>query len=412
MGVIRVLHEASKLGWSMTDPTWINLGQGQPEPGELEGAPPRLSAITLDPTDHAYGPLEGLPELRARIAEDYNRRFRVGKASQYGPENVAIAPGGRQALTRTAASLGETVLGYQLPDYTAYEEMIAAHLDRLTPVALRGEESAGFLVPAERVAEAMTEQGVSAYLLSNPVNPTGSSMRGDDLARLVALSQTRGLTLLSDEFYSHFVYDVDANGVATPGKGPVSAAAFVDDVEEDPVLIFDGLTKNHRYPGWRIGWVVGPSHLVEATARTASSLDGGPSRPSQRFAMAALEPDRADDETTNLRVRFCEKRNLMIERLTEMGVRFPGVSDSTFYCWGDLSGLPAGMNDGMSFFRKALERKVITVPGEFFDVDPGHRRPGPSPYRNFMRFSFGPPIQDVRRGLGLLAEMVGTPAKV
>ena len=91
MGVIRVLHEAGKLGWSMTDPDWINLGQGQPDPGELEGAPPRLGSITLDPTDHAYGPLEGLPELRARIAEDYNRRFRIGKASKYGPENVAIA---------------------------------------------------------------------------------------------------------------------------------------------------------------------------------------------------------------------------------------------------------------------------------------------------------------------------------
>jgi len=70
----------------------------------------------------------------------------------------------------------------------------------------------------------------------------------------------------------------DDTGTYTPGDGPVSLASYVEDVERDPIVLFDGLTKSYRYPGWRIGWVVGPSAMVETMARTASAIDGGPSR--------------------------------------------------------------------------------------------------------------------------------------
>ncbi len=57
------------------------------------------------------------------------------------------------------------------------------------------------------------------------------------------------------------------------------------------------------------------------------------------------------------------------------------------------------MNDGMSFFRAALERKIITVPGEFFDVNPGKRRSGrASRFRDYVRFSFGPSMATLERG--------------
>jgi len=79
-----------------------------------------------------------------------------------------------------------------------------------------------------------------------------------------------------------------------------------------------------------------------------------------------------------------------------------------FYCWGDLSRLPEGKNTGRDFFRAALEHGVITVPGEFFDVDPGHRRSGrPSRFRSFARFSFGPTMDVVERGLEGLGKMLG-----
>ena len=95
-----------------------------------------------------------------------------------------------------------------------------------------------------------------------------------------------------------------------------------------------------------------------------------------------------------------------MRRLREFGVRFVHENESTFYCWGSLEDLPAPFNDGMAFFRKALEHKVMTVPGEFFDVNPGKRRKDPSPFRQWMRFSFGPPMDNVVMGLDRLERML------
>ena len=406
MGVIHVVAEAVKLGFHNGHPDWCNLGQGQPEVGEMEGAPPRVLAVELEPADCAYGPLEGTAELRTAVAAHYNRLYRRGRASQYTAANVAIAGGGRLALSRAMAALGRGRVGYQNPDYTAYEDMLALHLERLEPVAVESGAADGFAIPAERLRATVRAERLGAFLFSNPCNPTGVVIQGDELARYVAIAREERLTLLSDEFYSHFIYRPGPDGRAVPGDGPVSAASHVEDVERDPVLVFDGLTKSFRYPGWRLGWVLGPAAMVESLARTASSLDGGPSRIVQRAALAVLEPARADQETRALREVFCEKRNRMLARLERLGVRFVHPNASTFYCWGSLENLPPPLDDGQTFFRQALARKVMTVPGEYFDIDPRGGRRGPSAFRQWMRFSFGPPLANVELGLGRLEALV------
>ncbi|MCI0656396.1 MAG: aminotransferase class I/II-fold pyridoxal phosphate-dependent enzyme, partial [Acidobacteria bacterium] len=144
MGVIYVVAEAMKLGFRNGHPDWCNLGQGQPEVGPMAGAPPRIEHVDLEPSDHAYGPLEGLDELRQAIAEHYNRLYRKGKRSRYTAANVAVAQGGRLALSRAMTILGEVNLGYQLPDYSAYEDMLNLHLSRCTPIPVPVPESDGF----------------------------------------------------------------------------------------------------------------------------------------------------------------------------------------------------------------------------------------------------------------------------
>lgn len=282
--------------------------------------------------------------------------------------------------------------------------MFELHLARLHPVPVRARPEDGFLVPAECLLAEIDAQGLAAFVLSNPCNPTGNVIQGAELEKLVRGARERGTTLLLDEFYSHFVCTPDGK----PGAGPVSAAPYVEDVERDPVLRIDGLTKSYRYPGWRVGWVLGPSAMMETLARTASSIDGGPSRIAQRAALQALEPKQADQETQALRVVFAEERNLMIERLERIGVRFAKKCESTFCVWGSVANLPAPLNDAMTFFWRALDQRVMTVPGEFFDVNPGKRRRGVSPYRQWMRFRFGPPIDNVRLGLDRLEALVSS----
>jgi N-succinyldiaminopimelate aminotransferase len=75
--------------------------------------------------------------------------------------------------------------------------------------------------------------------------------------------------------------------------------------------------------------------------------------------------------------------------------------------WGSVEDLPAGLDDGHAFFRAALERKVIVVPGEFFDVNPGKRRAHrESRFRQHLRFSFGPSEDVLVRGLDRLEALV------
>jgi aspartate/methionine/tyrosine aminotransferase len=406
MGVIFVVDEAEKRGFVNGHPDWCNLGQGQPEIGELPGAPARLSSVELAPGDHAYGPVHGVEELRAKVAEHYNRLFRTGGRSQYGPQHVAIAQGGRLALSRALAGLGEVTVGYQLPDYTAYEDMLGLHLARLTPYPVRTSSKNGFLLTHQQFCAAIAEAGLGAFLLSNPCNPTGRTLYPPQLAAMLEVARGADCTLLLDEFYSHFVYAADQVGDWHAGSGPISIASVVEDVDRDPVLIFDGLTKNYRYPGWRLGWVLGPPEVIATMSRVASSLDGGPSRLAQRAAMSVLEPAVADQETDAVRTAFAAKRNVMVRELSRMGVRFAGEPDSTFYVWGDLSDLPEPLNDAMSFFWQALDRKVMTVPGAFFDVNPGRRRRDGSAYQRWMRFSFGPSMDNLVLGLSRLRAMV------
>src|SRR4051794_14428700 len=86
-GVIYVTTEATRLGFSPKDPQWCNLGQGQPETGELPGAPPRVQNVTVDVDDLEYAPVAGISELRDAIAALYNRLYRKGMKSQYSAEN-------------------------------------------------------------------------------------------------------------------------------------------------------------------------------------------------------------------------------------------------------------------------------------------------------------------------------------
>src|SRR5690349_15735079 len=106
-GVIYVMHRAIEQGYSPDDPEWVNLGQGAPETNSLPGSVvKRLTTIDIEQCQHEYSPVNGVTDLRKKVANFYNVLFRKNKSSQYTWENVSISGGGRVALTRIAAMLG------------------------------------------------------------------------------------------------------------------------------------------------------------------------------------------------------------------------------------------------------------------------------------------------------------------
>ena len=400
-GVIYVMAEAARRGFRYGHPDWCNLGQGQPETGPLEGAPPRVERVEIGVNDQEYAPVPGIWELRRAVAELYNELYRQGKRSRYTERNVCICGGGRASLTRAVAALGEINLGHFLPDYTAYEELLDIFkLFASIPILLDGSQRYHFGL--DDLEREITGRGLSALLLSNPCNPTGKVIQGDELAGWVGLAREVGCSLLIDEFYSHYIWAETADG-----SNMVSAARYVEDVDADPVVLFDGLTKNWRYPGWRTTWIVGPQAVIEAVSSSGSFLDGGGSKPLQRSAVPLLDPAVACAEAAAIRRAFLRKRVILGDGLRAAGVRFDLDPEGTFYWWGDVSSLPSSLNSGMAFFRRALERQVICVPGEFFDVNPGKRRSGrPSRFRNYVRFSFGPEERAVVEGVRRIQAMV------
>ncbi|HET6437458.1 MAG TPA: pyridoxal phosphate-dependent aminotransferase [Anaeromyxobacter sp.] len=400
-GVIFATTEATRLGFTPADLDWCNLGQGMPETGPLPGAPERVGAIPIRVDDQEYAPVQGIWELREEVAGLYNRLYRRGLPSQYSAENVSICGGGRTSLTRAVSSLGEVNLGHFLPDYTAYEELLDL-FRTFTPIPILLEGDRGYAFTVEDLRREVTGRGLSALLLSNPCNPTGKLVQGDELSRWVELARELDSSLLLDEFYSHYVW------TGVPGRLPVeSAARYVEDVDKDPVVIFDGFTKNWRYPGWRMTWTLAPRQVIEAVASAGSFLDGGGSKPLQRAAIALLADDKVRAETEAIHRVFSEKRRRMLHGLESLGVRFDRSPDGTFYCWGSVAHLPPPLHEGMGFFREALTKKVIVVPGEFFDVNPGKRRARhASRFRSYVRFSFGPPLEQIEKALSRLEQLI------
>lgn len=381
-GVIYVMTEANRHGYSSNSLEWANLGQGAPETGEIPGGLPRITSIAVRSEDYEYSRVDGDLELREAVANLYNARYRCGRKSRYSAENVAISSGGRAGLTRVVSALGRTNVGHFLPDYTAYEELLDAFSSFVSIPILLDKES-NYLLSADKLEKEILGRGLSALLLSNPGNPTGQIVAGSLLEDWVRVSRQHECSLIFDEFYSHYLYDC--------GRLSISAAEYVEDVDRDPIIIVDGLTKNWRYPGFRLSWTIGPKKVIETLASAGSFLDGGPPQPIQRAAIELVSKDRADLEARSIQQHFGKKRELMLEALPKLGITVDPAPQGAFYCWSDISKLPTPLNDGMAFFEAALNVGVIVVPGEFFDINPGHRRPERrSRFHNFIRLSFGP----------------------
>ena len=177
-------------------------------------------------------------------------------------------------------------------------------------------ESDGYHIHPDKIAEEIA-RGTSVILTSNPRNPTGRVVKNPQLAEIQDICRERA-TLVMDEFYGGYNYTSNCDGTT------ISAADNIEDVDEDDVLIIDGLTKRFRLPGWRIAWIVGPKvcvtpvtivgteniakvevkDFIKAIGSCGSYLDGGAAVPFQEAAIPMLEPDKVLTEMKALQRHF------------------------------------------------------------------------------------------------------------
>eukprot|EP00050_Salpingoeca_kvevrii_P011194 m.13483 g.13483 ORF g.13483 m.13483 type:complete len:536 (+) comp3306_c0_seq1:95-1702(+) len=402
-GVIHVMQQARQLGYSPEEPDWANLGQGAPECGELPHQPTRETSMVLnDAVLNEYAPVEGHRDLRQAIATYYNEFFRKNEKSQYTYKNVCVTSGGRSGLCRIMACLNRINVGYCVPDYTAYEELLASW-SRIQAIPILHDEFNKHPSTSD-LRRSIEGHGLGAVLVSNPGNPTGSIIPDSELTTWCEMAREFSCMMIMDEFYSHYVYDEEEI---------FSSARFVEDVNKDPVLIVNGLTKNWRCPGWRVCWVVGPESFIEALGSAGSFLDGGANHPLQKQAVKLMDIDFVREDSLVLRTYFQQKRDYMVGRLLEMGFQIEHKPKATFYVWANVVTLPKPaqrLRDSVSFCAAALHAKVICVPGIFFDINPVQRRHvAKNGFINYVRFSFGPPLKDLETGLDNIERMLANP---
>ncbi|KAJ9479092.1 putative alanine aminotransferase [Pseudozyma hubeiensis] len=401
-GVIYVTDRATSNGFYYGNPEWANMGQGAPEVGNIDGGTPRSLQFDLSEFGegvHEYAPNTGTMALRKAVANYYNHTFRQNQSKKFDHSNVCIVPGGRAGMTRLAAVIGNVNCGYQLPEYTSYESMLSA-FKSLVPIPTVLSEEDRYKLSTHDLRKEIKGRGLSAMIMSNPRNPTGMLIEGQELKDLVETSKELGCTILLDEFYSWYMHE-----------GPLgranSAAEHIDDINETPVVMIDGLTKGFRLPGWRVCWVVGPKDIITALNQSGSFLDGGTSHPMQCMALQMLDIDRCNQDRIALQKLFRHKRQHVLARLKNMGLEVKVEPQGTFYIWLSLASLPAPLNSGLVMFEELLKEKAIVVPGISFDINPAHRRNiVHSPCEKFIRISYGPDLAQVDRGLDALERVI------
>ncbi|ODV80255.1 PLP-dependent transferase [Suhomyces tanzawaensis NRRL Y-17324] len=394
-GVLWVTERAGEYGFNPEDNhDWANLGQGAPEHGDtVPGSFKRPTSIPISELSKEYAPTAGIKPLREAVANLYNEAYRKNKSSKYTYKNVCIVPGGRAGLTRIASIISDCYLSFFLPDYTAYAEMLSL-FKNFSPIPVPLSESDNYEVHLNVIKQELV-RGVSALLTSNPRNPTGKCMTPSQLKRLHQLCRQSCL-LIMDEFYSHYYYDDGCTGSS------ISSAEFVEDVNKDPVLILNGLTKAFRLPGWRVCWILGPEEYINALSSAGSFLDGGCNGAFQYAAVDFLQPLKVRQEMKALQIHFKMKRDYILGRLSKMGFTFnqDNTPNSTFYLWLNLSHLPGKLSNCLGFFHECLHEKVIIVPGFFFLINPQNlSRLEDVIWYNYVRISYGPELPQLEKGM-------------
>ena len=398
-GVIYVLEKAYEQGYSPTDIKWVNLGQGAPDTSPLNGDPETFN-LSVNANNSEYAPVSGDINFRKKIASYYNDVFRRNKKSKYSYKNVCISGGGRVALSRLVAAMGNINLGHFIPDYTAYEELLSIFRN-FVPIPINLKKENNFKISITELRTEIVNKGLSALLISNPCNPTGQSLQGKELNEWVELMNELRCLCIFDEFYSHFLYNNNTESKI------LSAAEYIDDVNGDPIVIINGMSKNWRSPGWRIGWMLAPESIIDKVSSVGSFFDGGAVHPLQEASLDKINPGTIKKEAKLLQDTFSKKRDYFVKRVLDMGIQLECEPDSTFYLWCNLSKLPDPLTNCLTFFEECLKENVIVVPGIFFDVNPGKRRlKQHSRYITNIRLSYGPKMSSLKIGLDSLERVI------
>jgi aspartate aminotransferase len=355
----------------------VDFGAGEPDfptPENIKQAAVRA----LEQNFTKYTAAGGTAELKKAICERHAADF----GTDYKPPECIVSVGGKHVifnLTQALINPGDEVI-VPVPYWVTYKDVINYAGGKC--VFVETDEERGFTLTASMIEPHLTAR-TRLVMINSPSNPSGAVLDRAEFEKIHRMTSDRGIYLLTDECYCHFLYDSEPFSIASlPGA-------------KETVLVAGSLSKTYAMTGWRIGFALVPQPLVGAMTKLQSHSTSNPTSIAQKAAVEALRGPQ--ESVGEMLAEYRRRRQFVVSRLREI----PGVRCAeprgAFYAYPNI-GVALG-RDGMKttlHFADQLLHKanVAVVPGEAFGTD------------SHVRISYAASMSDLERGLDRLHKFI------
>ncbi len=351
-GVRKIFDMANKV----KDP--INLSIGEPDfdiPTEIKEEGIRWIRAGFN----KYTPSGGIPELREKLLQNL-------QAKKIICDDVIVTAGvtgGLLLALMVTLNPGDEVI---IPDpyFVLYEYQVLLLGGK--PVFV--DTYPDFTLKEEALRRAITDR-TKIILINSPNNPTGMVFSRQELEMVARVAREKNLLVFSDDIYDRFIYE---NGAGRDYLGQFY----------DKTLTFGGFSKTWSMTGWRIGYVAGPSEIIQCMVTMQQYVFSSINSFAQKAALLAL-----DYNTDSLIEGYRRKRDLIYDGLKD---KYNVVKPrGAYFIFPEVPG-----GDGDAFVERALENNLFIIPGSVF-----------SDRKTNVRISFAASEENLLAGIDVLRKM-------
>src|SRR5579864_3902120 len=365
---MKVAADAEKLRAQGVDV--VDFGAGEPDfptPDNIKQAAVR----EIEQNFTKYTGAGGTAELKQAVCERHAKDF----GTAYQPAECIISVGGKHVifnLTQALVNPGDEVI-IPVPYWVTYKDVVNYAGGKC--VFVETDEENGFTLTASMIEPHLTPR-TKMILINSPSNPSGAVLDRQEFENIYRLTSKRGIYLLTDECYCHFLYEGSPYSIASmPGA-------------KETVLVAGTLSKTYAMTGWRVGFGLVPQPVAGAMLKLQSHSTSNPTSISQKAAVEAL---RGPQESVGVMLaEYKKRRDFVVRRLNEI----PGVKcaepKGAFYAYPNIGVAlgKKGIQNTLQFSERLLaEAHVAVVPGEAFGTN------------QHIRISYATSMRELERGL-------------
>jgi len=340
------------------------------EVGEPDFSPPPIVKNALkevfDKGFLKYGQVRGIPEFREKLASYVSEKF----STNITQENIIVSPGARFSIFTAITTLlnpGDEMVVIE-PAWPAYKDcaLNAGIKIRTISTTLEGKWE-----PSIEQIRNTINSNTKMIVLNYPNNPTGKILPKKLQDEIIEIARKNQIYVLSDEIYSQYAKE--------NWKSILS-------YNYEKSIVTQSFSKSHAMTGFRIGYAIADSKIIEKMAKLEALCLTNVSEPIQYVAMKALESNTSiNTETVQSRL------NLLSEKANEIGLEFI-IPDGAMYLFVhvDKEGF-----DGVKFANDTLDKGLAIAPGEGFGN-----------YKNYIRISACQDENSLIEGMNILRDIL------